>query len=81
MSNLGAPPYTTPFDVADPVNTPAGLDTSDPAVGTALADAVTDLSDAGIPFDAPLGHVPVRAARGREHPDPRRPRAARAPST
>ncbi len=55
LSNLGAPPYTTPFDVADPVNTPAGLDTSDPAVGTALADAVTDLRDAQIPFDAPLG--------------------------
>ena len=55
MSNLGSPPYVTPFDVADPVNTPAGLDTSDPAVGTALADAVTDLTNAGIPFDAPLG--------------------------
>ena len=55
MSNLGAPSYTTPFDVSDPVNTPSGLNISDPAVGRALADAVTDLSDAGIPFDAPLG--------------------------
>ena len=60
--DLGAPPFTTPFDVTDPVNTPSGLDTSDPAVGTALADAVTDLSDAGIPFDAPLGHTSTSRA-------------------
>ena len=55
MSQLGSPPYTTPFDVADPINTPAGLDTSDPAVGEALADAVTDLRNAGIPLGAELG--------------------------
>ncbi len=55
FSNLDTLPFTTPFDVADPINTPAGLDTSDPAVGEALADAVTDLNGAGIPFDAPLG--------------------------
>ncbi|MQA75375.1 MAG: hypothetical protein GEU88_13700 [Solirubrobacterales bacterium] len=55
MSNLGSPPFTTPFDVVDPVHTPAGLDTSDPEVGAALADAVTDLQGAGIPLDARLG--------------------------
>ena len=33
------------------------------------------------PVRRAAGPVPVRAARGREHPDPRRPRAARAPST
>ena len=55
FSNLDTLPFTTPFDVADPINTPAGLDTSDPTVGEALADAVTDLNGAGIPLDAPLG--------------------------
>ena len=45
------------FDAADPVNTPNGLNTTNPLVGTALADAVTDLQGAGIPLDAPLrGH-------------------------
>ncbi len=44
--------YTTPFNVNDPVNTPSGLN---PTKGEqALADAVTDLEDAGIPLDAPL---------------------------
>lgn len=52
---LGEPPFTTPFDASDPVRTPAGLDTSDPDVGRALADAVTDLRSAGVPLNARLG--------------------------
>jgi acyl-homoserine-lactone acylase len=55
MARLGSPPYTQSFDVNDPVHTPLGLDTSDPDVGRALADAVTDLQRAGIPLAAPLG--------------------------
>jgi hypothetical protein len=47
-------PYKNAFDVADPVNTPNGLDTNNPEVREALADAVSDLSDSGIPLDAPL---------------------------
>jgi acyl-homoserine-lactone acylase len=47
-------PFAVPFSAADPVNTPRGLNSSDPAVGIALADAVTDLRRAGIPLDAPL---------------------------
>ena len=74
------PPYVTPFDVADPVNTPAGLDTSDPAVGAALADAVTDLTDAGIPLDAPLGTTSTSRAGPRRSRSTAA-RAARAPST
>ncbi len=64
LINLGAIPFTTPFDVADPVNTPNGLDTSDPAVGTALADAVTDLTGSSIPLDAPYGdyHYELRGS-------------------
>jgi acyl-homoserine-lactone acylase len=46
--------YRTQFDPADPVNTPRGLNTSNPQVGQALADAVKDLRDAGIPLNAPL---------------------------
>jgi acyl-homoserine-lactone acylase len=48
-------PWKVPFDVQDPVNTPRGLDTSNPQVRLALGDAVNDLRSAGIPLDAPLG--------------------------
>ena len=47
--------YSTPFDVSDPVNTPSGLNTSNPLVGQSLADAVTDLRSSNIPLDAPPG--------------------------
>jgi acyl-homoserine-lactone acylase len=46
--------YTTPFNYQDAVNTPAGLNILNPKVQQALADAVTDLKNAGIPLDAPL---------------------------
>jgi acyl-homoserine-lactone acylase len=49
--------FDRPFSPTDPVHTPRGLDTSNPLVGQALADAVDDLRGAGIPLDAPLlGH-------------------------
>ena len=49
--------FTTPFSLADPVHTPSGLNTMNPLVQRALADAVSDLEGAGIPLDAPLrGH-------------------------
>jgi acyl-homoserine-lactone acylase len=48
-------PWSTSFDVADPVHTPNTLRTSDPRVALALGDAIADLEGAGIPFDAPLG--------------------------
>jgi acyl-homoserine-lactone acylase len=47
--------YDTPFNPANPVDTPNGLDTSNPLVGRALADAVSDLRGAGIPLDGTLG--------------------------
>jgi acyl-homoserine-lactone acylase len=54
--------FTTPFDVNDPINTPAGLDTS--AVETSFANAVTDLRTANIPLDAPYGehHYELRGS-------------------
>jgi len=52
---VGPGPWREPFDPADPVNTPRGLNTESPAVAKALADAVSDLAGASIPLDAPLG--------------------------
>jgi acyl-homoserine-lactone acylase len=53
MNNMpSANRYTTPFDVSDPVHTPAGLNTANPQVVGALASAVNSLSSKGIPVDA-----------------------------
>jgi acyl-homoserine-lactone acylase len=49
--------WSTPFSVADPVNTPNTLNTASPAVRTALGDAIADLNGAGIPLDARVGDV------------------------
>ena len=53
--NAQGGPFRTPFSPQDPVNTPRGLNTENPAVRQALRDAIADLNGAGIPFDAPLG--------------------------
>ena len=45
--------FAQPFDVSDPVNTPRGLSTG-PETQAALADAVKELRDNGIPLDARL---------------------------
>ncbi|MGV9878498.1 penicillin acylase family protein [Streptomyces sp. NPDC003006] len=47
--------WKVPFSAADPVRTPNTLDTSLPGFATALADAVAELTAAGIALDAPLG--------------------------
>ncbi|MFI6938812.1 penicillin acylase family protein [Streptomyces sp. NPDC050418] len=47
--------WASPFDPADPVRTPHTLNTASPAFARALADAVTQLTAAGIPLDARLG--------------------------
>ncbi|KDN79602.1 penicillin amidase [Streptomyces olindensis] len=47
--------WKVPFSAADPVRTPNTLNTDDPGVAAALADAVTELRAAGIALDAPLG--------------------------
>ena len=57
--------FRTPFDPADPVNTPRGLNTDNPQVGQALADAVKDLRDGGIPLDGKLRDYQTEA-RGAE---------------
>jgi acyl-homoserine-lactone acylase len=52
---LGTSLFSTPFDATDPLRTPRTLDVSGPIVSRALADAVVELSEAGIPLDAELG--------------------------
>ncbi|MFE6158166.1 penicillin acylase family protein [Streptomyces sp. NPDC056486] len=47
--------WKVPFSAADPVRTPNTLNTDAPGFATALADAVAELSGAGIALDAPLG--------------------------
>ncbi|MET8685290.1 penicillin acylase family protein [Streptomyces sp. NPDC004732] len=47
--------WKVPFTAADPVRTPNTLDTTLPGFRTALADAVTELTAAGIAVDTPLG--------------------------
>jgi acyl-homoserine-lactone acylase len=49
------PVWKTPFDAADPVNTPRGLNTLNPLVQKAFGDALNDLAAAKIAVDAPLG--------------------------
>nr|WP_262401921.1 penicillin acylase family protein [Actinomadura sp. CNU-125] len=47
--------WKTPFDAADPVDTPRDFNTGSWAARKALVDAVAELKSSGIPLDAPLG--------------------------
>ncbi|HEY1523212.1 MAG TPA: penicillin acylase family protein [Solirubrobacteraceae bacterium] len=58
--------WSHPYSSSDPVHTPYGLNTSDPAVRTALGDAIEDLDGAHIPLGAPVGSRQyVRTPSGR----------------
>jgi acyl-homoserine-lactone acylase len=46
--------FDVPFDPEDPIGTPRGLNTENPAVRSALPAAIEDLRQAGVSFDAPL---------------------------
>ncbi|MEM6683330.1 MAG: penicillin acylase family protein [Pseudomonadota bacterium] len=48
--------WKTPFDVDDPVNTPAGLAITDD-IRSAFAKGIKELDDAGIALDAKLGDI------------------------
>ncbi|MEU9981799.1 penicillin acylase family protein [Streptomyces sp. NPDC050856] len=68
-----APPaeqWQVPFSAADPVRTPHTLNTSSPAFGTALRQAVAELRAAGIALDAPLGAHQFVVRGGRRYPVP-----------
>ncbi len=63
--------WTVPFNPAAPLTTPSGLNTADPQVLSALADAVQNLRAHNIPIDA--GYRPVQhydAANGKRIPIP-----------
>jgi acyl-homoserine-lactone acylase len=57
-------PFAHPFNPADPVNTPYGLNTASRAVRVALGDAVQSLDKRHIPLDATLGSVQYVSADG-----------------
>lgn len=56
-SEVNVSPFSVPFNVNDPVNTPNTLNTSSPIVQTALGDAIQDLEGAHIALDATPGQV------------------------
>ncbi|WP_051471976.1 penicillin acylase family protein [Patulibacter minatonensis] len=63
-------PFRTPFDPADPVNTPGGLNALTPTVPVALNQAVDDLAKAGLPIDATLRQGQTVTRRGERIPIP-----------
>jgi acyl-homoserine-lactone acylase len=56
--------WRVPFDAADPLNTPRGLNTSSPAVVDAMQGAIDELRRRDIPFDAPWGTLQVAGDPG-----------------
>jgi acyl-homoserine-lactone acylase len=53
------PIWKVPFDAADPVHTPRGLNIANPLLHKAFGDALNDLAGAGIAVDATLGSTQV----------------------
>ncbi|MYT38077.1 acylase [Streptomyces sp. SID8356] len=60
--------WRVPFDAADPVRTPRGIDTAAPGLSRALADTVTELRAARIALDAPLGEHQFVVRNGKRIP-------------
>ncbi|MFF8439123.1 acylase [Streptomyces bacillaris] len=60
--------WKVPFDAADPVRTPRGIDTAAPGLSKALADTVTELRAARIALDAPLGKHQFVVRNGKRIP-------------
>lgn len=51
--------WRTPFDPADPVNTPANLNVASPLVQAAFADGVRAIQQSPMALDAPMGELQV----------------------
>jgi len=63
------PPYwKTQFNANDAVHTPAGLNTNDPEVPTALGDAISDLNAAHLPLDVTVGAAQGITKNGVRYP-------------
>lgn len=64
--------WLVPYDPADPVHTPRGINAADPGVQRSFADAVTAFAAAGVAVDVPLDAVqqyegiPIHGCRGPE---------------
>ncbi|MFD4637839.1 penicillin acylase family protein [Lentzea sp. NPDC058436] len=64
--------WQVPFDPADPVHTPRGINAADPGVQRAFADTVKVFAAAGVAVDVPLDavqryeDVPIHGCRGPE---------------
>jgi acyl-homoserine-lactone acylase len=56
--------FNTPFDPADPINTPRDLDVTSPSVAQAFAAAIRAVTSAGFALDAPRSQVSWRAGKG-----------------
>jgi acyl-homoserine-lactone acylase len=63
-------PFSHPFDLSHPVTTPSGLNTANPAVRTALGDAIKQLDSAHVPLTATVGSVQFVSDHGRHIPVP-----------
>ncbi|GAA4678266.1 penicillin acylase family protein [Nocardioides nanhaiensis] len=64
VQRLPANPWRVPFSAADPLNTPRGLNDADPAVVTAMREAIASLRARRIPLNARWGSLQVAADRG-----------------
>jgi acyl-homoserine-lactone acylase len=60
--------WRIPFDVADPIGTPRGVQAGNKDVAPALAQAVQVLEKAGVAIDAPLGQVQFVTRGGQRIP-------------
>jgi acyl-homoserine-lactone acylase len=67
-SNVTAPYWKTPFNAADAVHTPSGLDTTDPEVPVALGDAISDLDAAHLPLSVSVGAAQGITKNGVRYP-------------
>ncbi|MGB0121740.1 MAG: penicillin acylase family protein, partial [Solirubrobacterales bacterium] len=62
--------YVVPFDINDPVNTPRGLNTANPAVVKALSDTVNEFAGLSIPVGATLREYQYVTKNGEDIPIP-----------
>jgi acyl-homoserine-lactone acylase len=67
-SGTSEPFWKTPFNASDAVHTPAGLNTADPEVPTALGDAISDLNAAHLPLDVTVGAAQGITKNGVRYP-------------
>jgi len=63
-------PWSHPFNAADPVHTPYGLDTASTSVQRAFGNALQELDAARLPYDVALGTVQFVTLNGAKIPLP-----------